>query len=151
MTGKRATDDIDKRVAERVGMRRIMRNMTQVELSAKIGVTFQQLQKYEKASNGIGASRLYRIAQVLETPLEFFFEDLPGQKRGGTPLPDHLVDPMGVRLGHRLVDGLTRITDRKVLYDFGELIESVADQGRKPLRAPRLNRRKPSRLASSPS
>jgi transcriptional regulator with XRE-family HTH domain len=147
MAEKRKSDAIDKSVGHPVRMRRIMRNMTQVELANKIGGTFQQLQKYEKGANRIGASRLYRIAQIMETPVEFFVEDLPGQKPGGAPLPDHFVDLMGTRLGHRLVDGLSRITDRKVLYDFGELIESIADQGRKPLRAPRLNRRKPSRAA----
>ena len=147
----RKSNDIDVYVGQRIRMRRVQCKMGQVELATKVGVTFQQLQKYEKGANRIGASRLYRIAQIMETPVEFFFEDLPGQKPGGAPLPDHFVDLMGTRLGHRLVDGLSRITDRKVLYDFGELIESVADQGRKPLRAPRLNRRKPSRLASSPS
>src|SRR4051794_23571362 len=151
MAEKRKTDDVDKRVGDRVRMRRIMRGMTQVGLSGKIGVTFQQLQKYEKGSDRIGASRLYRIAQILQAPVDFFFEDLPGPKGRGEALPGYLVALMRTTPGPRLVEGLGRISDRKILYDFVELIESTADMGGKPLRATRVNRRKPSRAVSGSS
>jgi transcriptional regulator with XRE-family HTH domain len=141
MAEQRKTDGIDKRVGDRVRMRRIMRKMTQTELGAKIGVTFQQLQKYEKGTNRIGASRLYRIAQILDTPVGFFFADLPGSKGHDEVLPDYLVDLMSTTLGQRLIEGLGRITDRRMRTDFVELIESIADRGGKPLRATRVNRR----------
>jgi transcriptional regulator with XRE-family HTH domain len=151
MSEKRKIDVIDMSIGDRIRMRRIMRKMTQVELSAGIGVTFQQLQKYEKGSNRIGASRLYRIAQILQTPVEFFFEDLPGPKGRDEPLPAYLVALMRTTPGPRLVEGLGRISDRQILYDLVELIESIADTGGKPLRPTRVNRRKPSRAVGGSS
>jgi transcriptional regulator with XRE-family HTH domain len=150
MVEQRKTDAIDKRVGDRVRMRRIMCKMTQIELGTKIGVTFQQLQKYEKGTNRIGASRLYRIAQILDTPVGFFFEDLPASKGRGETLPDYLVDLLGTTLGQRLIEGLSRITDKRTRIDFAELIESIADRGGKPLRPTRVNRRRHSVASGRP-
>jgi transcriptional regulator with XRE-family HTH domain len=71
---------IDKHVGERVRMRRIMVNMSQDTLGKKLGLTFQQIQKYEKGTNRISASRLHHISEILGVPVSFMFEDLPGQK-----------------------------------------------------------------------
>lgn len=68
---------IDVHVGGRVRLRRMMLGLSQERLGEKLGLTFQQIQKYEKGANRIGASRLYDISQVLSVPVQFFFEDLP--------------------------------------------------------------------------
>jgi transcriptional regulator with XRE-family HTH domain len=73
----RSPDPIDLHVAARLRMRRMMRGVSQEALAARIGVTFQQIQKYEKGHNRIGASRLFQLASALEAPMDYFFEGLP--------------------------------------------------------------------------
>jgi transcriptional regulator with XRE-family HTH domain len=122
---------VDTHVGQRVRMRRLLANMSQVELGSELGVTFQQVQKYEKGTNRIGSSRLHRISQVLEVPVSFFFEDVAGQKRTAA-LPDYLVRFMGTSHGRRMVQGLARSTDKKLRGDLLELIESIADKTEVP-------------------
>ncbi|MBZ9792375.1 helix-turn-helix domain-containing protein [Rhizobium sp. 3T7] len=73
---------IDAYVGERVRLRRKLLGMSQVSLSESLGITFQQLQKYEKGVNRIGASRLQRIAEVLGVPIGFFFDEGKSQAAG---------------------------------------------------------------------
>jgi transcriptional regulator with XRE-family HTH domain len=82
-------DGTDKYVGSRVRMRRLMLGMSQTMLADAIGLTFQQVQKYEKGTNRIGASRLQQIGNVLQVSPTFFFDDAPGQKRadGKAPSP----------------------------------------------------------------
>jgi transcriptional regulator with XRE-family HTH domain len=72
-----ALDPIDKHVGGRVRMRLLMLDMSQSDLGNALGLTFQQIQKYEKGSNRISASRLQHIAQILQVPVSFFFEGAP--------------------------------------------------------------------------
>ena len=81
MANKKQPNPIDMHVGSRVRMRRMMLGMSQEKLGENLGITFQQIQKYEKGTNRIGASRLQHIATVLEVPVSFFFEDAPGQRR----------------------------------------------------------------------
>jgi transcriptional regulator with XRE-family HTH domain len=74
---KKSPNAIDRQVAARVRMRRLMLDMSQQQLAAGLGISFQQVQKYEKGSNRIGASRLQQIAEILEVPVSSFFEDFP--------------------------------------------------------------------------
>src|SRR5215831_18758366 len=67
-------NQIDKHVGARVRMRRMMLNMSQSDLGEALGITFQQIQKYEKGTNRVSASRLQQIAQVLRVPVPFFFD-----------------------------------------------------------------------------
>ena len=67
----------DKYVGSRVRMRRLMLHMSQERLADQLGLTFQQVQKYEKGTNRIGASRLQHIAEILQVPISFFFEGAP--------------------------------------------------------------------------
>src|SRR6185312_11085903 len=80
---KREPNPIDRHVGARLRLRRMLMDMSQGELGSAIGVTFQQVQKYEKGSNRIGASRLQQISRTLAVPIGFFFE--------GAPLPLDLV------------------------------------------------------------
>ena len=79
-------DPIDKYVGSRIRMRRIMLGMSQEKLGDALGLTFQQIQKYEKGTNRVGASRLQQIADVLQVHVSFMFEGAPGVvKREGRP------------------------------------------------------------------
>ena len=86
MMAKKAPNPIDKHVGSRVRMRRMMLSMSQEKLGDALGLTFQQVQKYEKGTNRIGASRLQQISHILQVPVAFFFEgapNLPGQATDG--------------------------------------------------------------------
>ena len=76
-------DPIDKYVGSRIRMRRIMLGMSQEKLGDALGLTFQQVQKYEKGTNRVGASRLQQIADVLQVHVSFMFEGAPGGAAGG--------------------------------------------------------------------
>jgi transcriptional regulator with XRE-family HTH domain len=115
-------------------MRRIMCDLTQMELADKLGITFQQVQKYEKGTNRIGASRLYHAAQILGVPPGFFFEDISGSKSRAraAALPDYLVEVMGTALGQRFVQAFARVPDTKMRTSLVRLIEGIASQHGEP-------------------
>jgi transcriptional regulator with XRE-family HTH domain len=77
-TGRKLPHAIDRHVGDRVRMRRITQGMSQKSLGDALGLTFQQVQKYEKGTNRIGASRLQHIASIQQVPISFFFEGVPG-------------------------------------------------------------------------
>ena len=79
---KKNPNPIDVHVGSRVRMRRMLVGLSQEKLGERLGLTFQQVQKYEKGSNRVSASRLYQMAQILGVPVQFFFEDLPEQAKG---------------------------------------------------------------------
>src|SRR5271165_61481 len=90
MLAKKAPNPTDKHVGSRVRMRRMMLGMSQEKLGDALGLTFQQVQKYEKGTNRIGASRLQQISQILQVPVAFFFEGAPTlhpSPDGTTPAP----------------------------------------------------------------
>lgn len=77
MPSKKSHNPIDKHVGARVRMRRMMVGLSQEKLGDKLGITFQQIQKYEKGTNRISASKLQQIATILGTPIQFFFAGAP--------------------------------------------------------------------------
>ena len=77
-TARKLPNAIDQHVGDRVRMRRKMQGMSQENLGDALGLTFQQVQKYEKGTNRIGASRLQHIASIQQVPISFFFEGAPG-------------------------------------------------------------------------
>src|SRR3989304_4981664 len=79
--GSRRANPVDVHVGSRVRLRRMLLGMSQEKLGEHLGLTFQQIQKYEKGINRIGASRLYDLSRVLAVPVQFFYEELPA--RGG--------------------------------------------------------------------
>src|SRR5712675_176481 len=94
---KKAPNPIDKHVGSRVRMRRMMLSMSQEKLGDALSLTFQQVQKYEKGTNRIGASRLQQISQILQVPVAFFFEGAPTfhpqeVAMGGAPSPTYVSD-----------------------------------------------------------
>ena len=79
---KKVPNPIDVHVGSRVRLRRMLVGMSQEKLGEMLGLTFQQIQKYEKGANRIGASRLYQIAQILGVAVQFFFDDMPEGQKG---------------------------------------------------------------------
>ena len=73
----KSPNPVDIHVGSRIRLRRMMISMSQEKLGERLGLTFQQVQKYEKGANRVGASRLYAISKILEVPVEFFFADMP--------------------------------------------------------------------------
>ena len=96
MTAKKVPDPTDKHVGARVRMRRIMLSMSQEKLGDALGLTFQQVQKYEKGTNRIGARRLQHISSILQVPISFFFEGAPrsghSNGTGEAPSPAYVSD-----------------------------------------------------------
>src|ERR1700710_3154299 len=124
---KKTPNPIDKHVGSRVRMRRMMLGMSQEKLGKKLGLTFQQVQKYEKGTNRIGASRLHQISEILGIPVSFMFEDLPGQKSRASEhnLPKYLVAFMGVAQGRRLIEAVVRVSEQN-RRNLVRLIEGMA-------------------------
>jgi transcriptional regulator with XRE-family HTH domain len=96
--------------------------------AAASDLTFQQIQKYEKGTNRIGASRLQEIGKVLEVPASYFYEGAPGGYEGaiGTKTSNALLELLGTREGQSLVGAFSRITDVDIRRGFVGLIEKVA-------------------------
>jgi transcriptional regulator with XRE-family HTH domain len=109
-------------------MRRIEINMSQEFLGEQIGLTFQQIQKYEKGTNRIGSSRIQQIGKVLEVPASFFFDGAPGGWEGETSSQTSpaLLELLGTREGHILINSFVRITDAEIRRSFVCLIEKAA-------------------------
>jgi transcriptional regulator with XRE-family HTH domain len=129
---KKAPNPIDKHVGSRVRMRRMMLNMSQEKLGDALGLTFQQVQKYEKGTNRIGASRLQQIAHILQVPVSFFFEGaplLPGQHSGGmseAPSPAYVSDFLATSDGLSLTKAFMRIKNNKLRRRIVDLVEQIA-------------------------
>jgi transcriptional regulator with XRE-family HTH domain len=131
---KKTPNPIDKHVGSRVRMRRMMLSMSQEKLGDALGLTFQQVQKYEKGTNRIGASRLQQISHILQVPVAFFFEgapNLPGQGGDGmkdAPSPAYVSDFLATSEGLALTKAFTRIKEAKLRRRIVDLVEEIAGQ-----------------------
>lgn len=137
-TGK--PNPIDVHVGSRVRLRRTLLGMSQEKLGEAIGLTFQQVQKYERGANRIGASRLFDLSRVLDVPVSFFFDDMPDEPSVGITAIDgglaeeksgsgYEPDPMAKRETLELVRAYYRITDPSVRKRLFELTKAVANAG----------------------
>jgi transcriptional regulator with XRE-family HTH domain len=108
---RKAPNPVDKHVGSRVRMRRKMLKMTQEKLGDRLGITFQQVQKYEKGTNRISASRLQQAAHILQVPIPFFFEGAPGKLNSdkSAPSPAYVNEFVSSSEGLRLIDAFIRI------------------------------------------
>jgi transcriptional regulator with XRE-family HTH domain len=116
-----ATSLYDREIGRRVRMRRLELDMSQSSLGKALGVTFQQVQKYEKGSNRVSSGRLQRVAEILNVPVTFFYSDLGGS---GTSEVHTLMDNA---YSLRLLKAMARIEDRQVERRIVELLEAVVD------------------------
>ena len=127
----KAPNPVDKYVGSRVRMRRIMLGMSQEKLGEALGLTFQQVQKYEKGTNRVGASRIQQISEILQVPVSFLFEGGPsgtatseGFSEGTSPA--YVSDFLATSEGLALTRSFTRITDAKLRRSIVELVEQIA-------------------------
>ncbi|MBX3553697.1 MAG: helix-turn-helix transcriptional regulator [Pseudolabrys sp.] len=128
---KKAPNPIDKHVGSRVRMRRMMLEMSQEKLGDALDLTFQQIQKYEKGTNRIGASRLQQISGILQVPVSFFFEGAPatGHEVDGlseAPSPAYISDFLATSDGLALTRAFVRIKDAKLRRRIVDLVEEMA-------------------------
>jgi transcriptional regulator with XRE-family HTH domain len=131
IAARKAPNAIDRHVGSRMRMRRKMLAMSQTQLGAALGLTFQQVQKYEKGTNRIGASRLQQISHVLQVPVEFFFEGAPnesaphgsiGNALSVTQIDDFISDSDGLRL----IRAFMRVDNAAVRRRIVKLVEEIA-------------------------
>src|SRR5476651_1741439 len=111
---KKSPQPTDKHVGARVRMRRMMLGLSQENLANHVGLTFQQIQKYEKGTNRIGAGRLQEFSGILRVPVGFFFEgipDLSGLPKGMASMPDYVSEFLSTTDGLALVKAFTQIKD----------------------------------------
>ena len=131
---KKVPNPIDKHVGSRVRMRRMMLSMSQEKLGEALGLTFQQVQKYEKGTNRIGASRLQQIATILQVPVSFFFDGAPDAQLQATGLAEapsaaYVADFLATSDGLALTRAFTRIPDGKLRRRIVDLVEAIAGEG----------------------
>lgn len=131
---KKQPNPIDIHVGSRIRLRRTMLGMSQEKLGESLGITFQQVQKYEKGTNRVGASRLQNIASILNVPVSFFFEDAPDdnapssasglEENSSTYVVSFLSSSEGLQLNRAFV----KIADPKVRRRIIDLVKSLADE-----------------------
>ena len=135
---KKAPNPTDKHVGSRVRMRRMMLGMSQEKLGDALGLTFQQIQKYEKGTNRIGASRLQQISHILQVPVAFFFEGAPTAQTAGrheglaeAPSPAYVSDFLATADGLALTKAFMRIEDSKLRRRIVDLVEQIASRDKR--------------------
>ena len=130
----RRANTMDTHVGSRVRLRRMLLGMSQEKLGEHLGLTFQQVQKYEKGINRIGASRLFELGKVLGVPIQYFYDEAPSDASGlpmaagfaEGPAETYVVDFLASREGLELNKAFSRITDPRVRRSIVELVRAVA-------------------------
>lgn len=141
MAPRKQPNPIDIHVGSRLKLRRTMMGMTQEKLGEQLGVTFQQIQKYEKGTNRIGASRLQEISEILNAPVSFFFEEASPLNLARSDAfefagvseavsADFELPTAHPSEAHALAKAFTRITDARIRRRVIDLVETLADASR---------------------
>ena len=133
---KRILDPTDKHVGSRLRMRRLMLDMSQADLADGLGLTFQQVQKYEKGTNRVSASRLQHLSQILQVPVSFFFEGAPAAtgirpsagETAEAPSPVYVADFLATSDGLSLVKAFMRIKDANLRRAIVRLVEEITPE-----------------------
>ncbi len=125
---------VDVHVGRRVRIRRTLLGLSQTSLADAIGLTFQQVQKYERGANRMGSSRLYDLARVLDVPIQYFFDDMPAAVAASSPTlgagrakkpPSYELDPMAKRETLELVRAYYKISDPRVRKRLREMVKAL--------------------------
>ncbi|MGE0023713.1 MAG: helix-turn-helix domain-containing protein [Hyphomicrobium sp.] len=135
----RKPNPIDAHVGTRVRLRRMLLGMSQEKLGEHLGLTFQQVQKYEKGVNRIGASRLFDLARVLGVPVQFFYDEAPAEivdealvsGFAERPTETYVIEFLSTREGLELNKAFVRIADPRVRRSVVELVRTLG--GDEPL------------------
>ncbi len=126
---------VDVHVGSRVRLRRTLLGMSQEKLGEAIGLTFQQVQKYERGANRVGASRLFDLSRVLDVPVGFFFDEMPEDVAASSPAqrpgrdqppPEQELDPMVKRETLELVRAYYKIDEPSVRKRLFEMTKALA-------------------------
>lgn len=130
---KKHANPVDAQVGSRVRLRRMLIGMSQERLGELLGLTFQQVQKYEKGVNRIGAGRLFDVARILGVPIDYFYENVSSQLAGSRSVSEGEVSPSVMDLvasgeGLQLSLAFMRIQDAKVRKRVLDLVRSLADE-----------------------
>ena len=134
--GSRRPNPIDVHVGGRVRLQRMLLGISQEKLGEKLGLTFQQIQKYEKGVNRIGASRLFDLAHVLGVPVQFFYDNVPAADIAAIATPglaersgdSYIFDFLNTREGLELNKAFARISDPKARRAILDLVRSLANE-----------------------
>ncbi len=122
---------VDVHVGKRLRMRRTLLGMSQEQVAEALGLTFQQLQKYEKGSNRVSASRLFELSKMLDVPESFFFEEMPtkpkSRGRATVPTTDKVLDPMNKRETLEFVRAYYRIKEPAIRDSIAALTRVIAN------------------------
>jgi len=127
----RAASSVDVHVGTRIRLRRKTLKMSQEQLGEQLGITFQQVQKYERGTNRVGASRLWSISKVLDVPVQFFYNGLPdaAEGEGGeNPTPPAIYEFINSSDGVALAHSVSQIKNKAVRRQILELARSLAEQ-----------------------
>jgi transcriptional regulator with XRE-family HTH domain len=134
MTKKRRPNSADTQIGQSIRAHRLIAGMSQSELAEQLGVSFQQVQKYEKGANRVGAGRLPKIAEIFNIPISALFkghaDTSPGKGRGSTAPVKLITDPNVIRLLTSYAD----ITDRAIRRCLAELVDEIAKATKKKRR-----------------
>ncbi len=130
----RGIGPVDVHVGARLRQRRTLLGMSQTTLGEGIGISFQQMQKYERGMNRIGSSRLFDLSRVLDVPIQFFFDDMPNVVAASSPaqgggkakkLPNYELDPMAKRETLELVRAYYKINDPQIRNRLREVTKAL--------------------------
>lgn len=123
---KTLQNPVDTQVGARLRARRLLLGISQDELGKAVGVSFQQIQKYEKGTNRIGASRLQKLAHALQVPISYFFQGV-GDTSATNADNDHILAFLGTAQGLALAKSFMRIKNQTIRRRIAEFIASVAE------------------------
>jgi transcriptional regulator with XRE-family HTH domain len=125
---KKHPNPIDAHVGSRARTRRLALGISQETLGTALGITFQQVQKYEKGTNRIGASRLQHVSGILQVPIAYFFEGTPGQMKakGNAPSSTYVSDFIATTDGLTLAKAFTQIKNVNVRHQIVKLVNEIA-------------------------
>lgn len=134
--GSRKPNPIDAHVGTRVRLRRMLLGMSQEKLGEHLGLTFQQVQKYEKGVNRIGASRLFDLSRVLGVPVQFFYDEAPADLVDAAvapgfserPTESYVIEFLSTREGLELNKAFVKIADPRVRRSVVELVRSLGGE-----------------------
>ena len=122
----KSPDPVDITVGRRIRMRRMMLKKSQSELGETCGITFQQIQKYEKGANRVSASRLQQFAKILNVPVAFFFESVAAKGAKPNAADDLVQQLLATREGIDLTKAFVSIDDKALRRSIVAVVEEIA-------------------------
>lgn len=125
----KAPSQADVHIGKRIRIRRMLLGVSQEKLGEVLGVTFQQIQKYEKGANRISAGRLQHIGSILGVPASYFYAGLSDGEMKSNPIEGAVVDVMSTNEGLRLAKAFAVIDDRQLRFKLVELAEAISQSG----------------------